>query len=98
MSCSIFACGSPCSSSFKEDSPDSKQHFRQGSLAGVQLKRGCIGYCAGLPSAIGAKMVRQDHTVIAVVGDGGFMMNSQVGSFSNPFSWHCVLCSPVVPM
>ncbi|EIE19978.1 thiamine pyrophosphate protein domain protein TPP-binding protein [Coccomyxa subellipsoidea C-169] len=32
---------------------------------------------AGLPSAIGAKMVRQDHTVIAVVGDGGFMMNSQ---------------------
>lgn len=34
--------------------------------------------CAGLPSAIGAKMVKPDHAVIAVVGDGGFMMNSQV--------------------
>ncbi|BDA51294.1 probable lactaldehyde dehydrogenase at C-terminar half [Coccomyxa sp. Obi] len=32
---------------------------------------------AGLPSAIGAKMVRPDHTVVALVGDGGLMMNSQ---------------------
>ncbi len=37
------------------------------------------GCCAGLPSAIGAKIVRPDQTVVAVVGDGGFMMNSQVG-------------------
>lgn len=37
-----------------------------------------ICLCAGVPSAIGAKMVKPDHAVIAVVGDGGFMMNSQV--------------------
>ncbi|EER09494.1 pyruvate decarboxylase, putative [Perkinsus marinus ATCC 50983] len=32
---------------------------------------------AGLPSALAAKMVRPDHKVVAVSGDGGFMMNSQ---------------------
>jgi len=32
---------------------------------------------AGLPSAIGAKIVHPDQKVIAVCGDGGFMMNSQ---------------------
>lgn len=32
---------------------------------------------AGLPSAIAAKLVKPDKNVIAVVGDGGFMMNSQ---------------------
>ena len=32
---------------------------------------------AGLPSAIGAKIVNPDQKVIAVCGDGGFMMNSQ---------------------
>jgi len=32
---------------------------------------------AGLPSAIAAKLVHPDRTVVAVVGDGGFMMNSQ---------------------
>lgn len=32
---------------------------------------------AGLPSAIAAKMVRPDRNVLAVVGDGGFMMNSR---------------------
>lgn len=32
---------------------------------------------AGLPSAIAAKMINPDKKVLAVVGDGGFMMNSQ---------------------
>ena len=32
---------------------------------------------AGLPSAIAAKMVHPDRNVLAVVGDGGFMMNSR---------------------
>ncbi len=32
---------------------------------------------AGLPAAIGAKIVHPDREVIAICGDGGFMMNSQ---------------------
>lgn len=32
---------------------------------------------AGLPSAIGAKLTHPDRRVMTVVGDGGFMMNSQ---------------------
>lgn len=32
---------------------------------------------AGLPSAMGAKMIYPEKTVVAVTGDGGFMMNSQ---------------------
>ncbi len=32
---------------------------------------------AGLPSAMAAKMVHPDRTVVAICGDGGFMMNSQ---------------------
>ena len=32
---------------------------------------------AGLPSAIAAKMVHPDRPVLAICGDGGFMMNSQ---------------------
>jgi acetolactate synthase-1/2/3 large subunit len=32
---------------------------------------------AGLSSAIAAKLVRPDRNVLAVVGDGGFMMNSR---------------------
>ena len=32
---------------------------------------------AGLPSAIAAKLVHPDHQVMAICGDGGFMMNSQ---------------------
>jgi acetolactate synthase-1/2/3 large subunit len=32
---------------------------------------------AGLPSAMGARMVNPDVPVLAVCGDGGFMMNSQ---------------------
>lgn len=32
---------------------------------------------AGLPSAMGSKMVHPDRKVMAICGDGGFMMNSQ---------------------
>jgi len=32
---------------------------------------------AGLPSGMGAKIVNPDKKVLAVCGDGGFMMNSQ---------------------
>lgn len=32
---------------------------------------------AGLPSAMGAKLVHPDRKVLAICGDGGFMMNSQ---------------------
>lgn len=32
---------------------------------------------AGLPSAIAAKLVNPERTVVAMCGDGGFMMNSQ---------------------
>ena len=32
---------------------------------------------AGLPSALAAKLLRPEETVVAVTGDGGFMMNSQ---------------------
>ncbi len=32
---------------------------------------------AGLPAAIGAKVVYPDRKVVAICGDGGFMMNSQ---------------------
>ena len=32
---------------------------------------------AGLPAALGAKLVHPERRVLAVVGDGGFMMNSQ---------------------
>ncbi len=32
---------------------------------------------AGLPSAIGAKITHPERKVVAVCGDGGFMMNSQ---------------------
>ena len=32
---------------------------------------------AGLPSAIGAKFVHPEKKILAICGDGGFMMNSQ---------------------
>lgn len=32
---------------------------------------------AGLPSAMGAKLVHPDKAIVAIAGDGGFMMNSQ---------------------
>ncbi|MAE64569.1 MAG: hypothetical protein CMJ18_09900 [Phycisphaeraceae bacterium] len=39
---------------------------------------------AGLPSAMAAKIVHPDQDVMAICGDGGFMMNSQGLDFDNP--------------
>lgn len=39
---------------------------------------------AGLPSAIAARLVRPRQAVVAVVGDGGFLMNSQVRPLLRP--------------
>ena len=56
---------------------------------------------AGLPSALAAKLVHPDRAVLAVVGDGGFMMNSQVGLGALPkhAGWHCMRmpCMPQSP-
>ncbi len=47
---------------------DPLQHLTSGGL-------GAMGY--GLPAAIGAKVARPEATVVAVSGDGSFMMNVQ---------------------
>jgi len=44
---------------------------------GVILDNALATMGAGLPSAIAAKMVKPHRKVVAVCGDGGFMMNSQ---------------------
>jgi acetolactate synthase I/II/III large subunit len=41
------------------------------------MSNGLSGMGYGLPAAIGAKLARADAPVLAVVGDGGFSMNSQ---------------------
>lgn len=43
----------------------------------VLLDNALASMGAGLPSAIAAKMVYPDRRVMAICGDGGFMMNSQ---------------------
>lgn len=43
----------------------------------VLLDNALASMGAGLPSAMAAKMVHPDRRVLAVCGDGGFMMNSQ---------------------
>jgi len=43
----------------------------------VLLDNALASMGAGLPSAMAAKMVYPDRRVLAVCGDGGFMMNSQ---------------------
>ncbi|HEX8966157.1 MAG TPA: acetolactate synthase large subunit [Patescibacteria group bacterium] len=48
--------------------------FRQN---GVILDNAFATMGAGLPAAIAAKLVKPHRNIIAVVGDGGFMMNSQ---------------------
>ena len=40
----------------------------------------CFHWVSGLPSAMAAKLVKPDKAVMAIVGDGGFLMNSQVTS------------------
>ncbi len=46
---------------------------------------------AGLPSAMAAKLVHPDRAVVAVCGDGGFMMNSQELETSTRLGLHIVL-------
>jgi acetolactate synthase-1/2/3 large subunit len=41
------------------------------------MSNGLSGMGYGLPAAIGAKLARPESPVLAVVGDGGFSMNSQ---------------------
>lgn len=41
------------------------------------MSNGLSGMGYGLPAAIGAKLARPQQTVLAVLGDGGFSMNSQ---------------------
>ena len=43
----------------------------------VLIANGLAGMGFALPTAIGAKLVHPDRKVIAVSGDGGFLMNSQ---------------------
>ncbi len=43
----------------------------------VLLDNALASMGAGLPSAMAAKMVNPDKKVVAICGDGGFMMNSQ---------------------
>jgi len=46
---------------------------------------------AGLPSAMAAKLVHPEKPVIAVLGDGGFMMNSQELETAVRFGLHLVV-------
>ena len=46
---------------------------------------------AGLPYAIAAKLVHPERTVIAVCGDGGFMMNSQELETATRLNLHIVV-------
>lgn len=43
----------------------------------VLISNGLAGMGFALPAAIGAKLVHPDRKVVAVSGDGGFMMNAQ---------------------
>ena len=43
----------------------------------VLIANGLAGMGFALPTAIGAKLVRPDRNVVAVSGDGGFLMNCQ---------------------
>jgi acetolactate synthase I/II/III large subunit len=43
----------------------------------VLIANGLAGMGFALPTAIGAKLVHPDHKVVAVSGDGGFLMNCQ---------------------
>ncbi len=53
------------------------RHYKAYDIGTFLLDNTLATMGAGLPSAIAAKMVNPDKNVMAVVGDGGFMMNSQ---------------------
>ncbi len=53
------------------------RNYRSTSPVSVLLDNALATMGAGLPVAIAAKMLFPDNKVVAVCGDGGFMMNSQ---------------------
>ena len=53
------------------------RHYRALEPNTILLDNALATMGAGLPSAMAAKLVHPDRKVIAVCGDGGFMMNSQ---------------------
>lgn len=53
------------------------RHYRSYDIGTFLIDNALATMGAGLPSAIAAKLVHPQRHVIAVVGDGGFMMNSQ---------------------
>ena len=53
------------------------RNYKAYSTNTVLLDNALATMGAGLPSAMGAKMVYPDRKVMAICGDGGFMMNSQ---------------------
>lgn len=53
------------------------RNYRASSPNTVLLDNVLASMGAGLPSAMAAKLVYPDRNVVAICGDGGFMMNSQ---------------------
>ncbi|MFH1143688.1 MAG: acetolactate synthase large subunit [Candidatus Eisenbacteria bacterium] len=53
------------------------RHFPTYGISTFLLDNSLATMGAGMPTAMAAKLVRPDRRVLAVVGDGGFMMNSQ---------------------
>jgi acetolactate synthase-1/2/3 large subunit len=53
------------------------RHYRARAPNTLLLDNALASMGAGLPTAIAARLVHPDRPVLAVCGDGGFMMNSQ---------------------
>ena len=53
------------------------RHYKTYGICTFLLDNTLASMGAGLPSAMAAKIVHPQKKVLAVVGDGGFMMNSQ---------------------
>ncbi len=52
------------------------RNYKSYHPSGILLDNALASMGAGLPSALAAKMVHPDRKVMAICGDGGFMMNS----------------------
>jgi acetolactate synthase I/II/III large subunit len=53
------------------------RHYKSYNIGTFLIDNTLATMGAGMPSAMAAKLVNPDKKVMAVVGDGGFMMNSQ---------------------
>jgi acetolactate synthase-1/2/3 large subunit len=53
------------------------RHYKTYNIGTFLLDNTLATMGAGMPSALSAKMINPDRRVLAVVGDGGFLMNSQ---------------------